>query len=178
MTGSNGSSIRLTILDKWYRPKNTWERIRDDEQPLSKKKPVLVEESSFASTPSTIALTLPTAASSITLPPILRITTSTGTNYTALANDPHPSTAYPYGNLPPPDYIPPSAFKAPWPRNGHDRRILKALGEKGLPKAIQRAEKALGKRTDARSIDAWNNRFWEFIARPKPPKPLDRCRIK
>lgn len=188
-SGSNADKPFTILLGKYYRKEqNAWDRVLL-EDPLDPPEPEFVPN--FASTGTqaitirqAVATTIQAIEDSRVIATLRYIAGTTTTGLGQNEEDPWSSTAWPGGNQPPPNYIPPSITSMPWARNGKERRILKALG-KGLLAAIQRAEKAIGRRDEARYAETWNSRFWEFITRPKPPRKhtgtrtvVDRGRLK
>jgi hypothetical protein len=70
-----------------------------------------------------------------------------------------PTTGNPYGNGPPALPMHPSL---PYPRNHHERRILKSIDRK-LGRLIQRARQKFGP-PEPGAIEEWNDKFWKMVS--------------
>jgi hypothetical protein len=158
--------VCLGTLRKWY--PNVWDRVMA-EDPLD---PPEMAEASFAdcgTTGSTSSLSVTSAIiEPVQLTWKVSYASGTGTSTTVF-----PPTSTQSSNVQ--DFHPTGPDWPLTPRNRHERRIIAALGKR-FPEVLRQVEKAFGPRSQAKSRDEWDNRFWAFVTRP--PKPLDRCGSK
>lgn len=176
----------IIILRKWYETRRSlWERValEDplDPPPVEPPKPepyavtsvttctIFVGPDTTASTPTTVPIYLKFSDGRVARE------VPAGTMATGMNGDLGMGTSVPYNNYPQPSIL--GRVIAPWPRNRHDERVFRSI-EKNQGAVLRRAEKALGRRSEAKSQEEWNARFWELLKRPahSTHNPLDKCR--
>lgn len=161
----------ILLTQKWYEPRRSlWDRIAL-EDPLDPPPPegpkpipyvvtnattnlITIDSLSTASTPTTVYLTFSDGRMVRAIPAGTMMNYGYGGRGTGASYDNYPST--PVGQV-----------IAPWPRNRHEERVFRSI-EKNQRAVLQRAEKALGSRREAKSQEEWNDRFWELLSRPAP----------
>jgi hypothetical protein len=163
----------ILLTQKWYEPRRSlWDRIAL-EDPLDPPPPegpkpipyvvtnntattITIDSLSTASTPTTVPIYLGTYDGRMAraVPAGTMLNYGYGGRGTGASYDNYPST--PVGQV-----------IAPWPRNRHEERVFRSI-EKNQRAVLQRAEKALGSRREAKSQEEWNDRFWELLSHPTP----------